>query len=137
MLKVVTMPWRNRLLYLWLLVCFPAVAQSTFQLSDSDYRPFTAPTDIVFPVKCDQQGNVYFRFSARGLGGFDVVKIAPDGSQKATYTYSAVPELKNDSLLAVSADDRGEIYELLKGPEHRVILLRFSGGGRTSEYRRS
>ena len=106
-----------------------AFSQTTVQLMDSDYHRLSTPTEIVFPVKCDDRGNVYFRSAARGPGKFDVVKIAPDGSQKATYTYSGVADIKDDTLLAASAGDHGEMYELLRAPGQRVLLLRFSENG--------
>ena len=113
----------------WVLLQAMACSQTTFQLTDSDYHPLTKPTDVVFPLKCDDQGNVYFRFSARGPGKFDVVKIAPDGAQKAIYTYSGIQDLRNDTLLADSVGKHGEMYELLSAPDHRVLLLRFSEDG--------
>lgn len=113
----------------WILAQGVALSQTSFQLTDSNYHPLTRPTDIVFPVKCDDHGNVYFRFSARGPGKFDVVKVAPDGSQKAVYTYSGAADLKDDTLLAASVGDHGEMLELLKAPGQRVILLRFSEDG--------
>ena len=61
-------------------------------------------------------------------GKFDVVKIAPDGSQKATYSYSGVADIKDDTLLAASAGDHEEMYELLRAPGQRV-LLRLSENG--------
>lgn len=123
------MSWRTRGICVWILACTFASGQTSFQLTDSDYHPFANPTAIVFPVKCDDRGNVYFRFSARGPGKFDVVKIAPDGSQKAMYAYSGVADIKDDTLLAASAGDHGEMYELLRAPGQRVLLLRFSENG--------
>lgn len=106
-----------------------ALGQTIIQLTDSDFHRLSMPTGIAFPVKCDDRGNVYFRSAVRGPGKFDVVKIAPDGSQKATYTYSGVADIKDDTLLAASAGDHGEMYELLRAPGQRVLLLRFSENG--------
>ncbi len=118
----------------WTLVLGCALyGQTVLQLADSDYHPLTEPVQIVFPVKCDDQGNVYFRVSARGPGRFDVVKIAPDGSQKSVYSYSGVADLKDDSLLANSESEHGEMYELLRASGHRILLLHFSEDGRLEE----
>jgi hypothetical protein len=123
------MCWRTTGICVWLLAQTAAFGQTTFQLTDSDYHPLANHTDIVFPVKCDDRGNVYFRFSARGPGKFDVVKIAPDGSQKAVYTYAGVQDIKNDTLVADSVGKHGEMYELVSAPDYRVLLLRFSEDG--------
>jgi hypothetical protein len=123
------MSWRSIGLYVWILSQAVAYGQTTFQLSDSNYHPLTKPTDIVFPVKCDDHGNVYFRFSAHGPGKFDVVKIAPDGAQKAVYSYWGDAKLRDDTLLADSVGEHGEMYELLGGAGHRVLLVRFSAEG--------
>jgi hypothetical protein len=121
--------WRTMGICVWMLGQALSFAQTTFQLTDSDYHPLANHTDIVFPVKCDDRGNVYFRSSARGPGKFDVVKIAPDGSQTAVYTFSGVADIKDDSLVAASAGDHGEMYELLRTSGQRVLLLRFSENG--------
>jgi hypothetical protein len=116
----------------WGLLTFaPVIAagQMTIQLTDSTYYPLKKPTDVVFPVKCDDRGNVYFRSAARGPGKFDVVEVAPDGSEKATYTYSDNPELKDDTLLADAKGEHGDMYELLKARGQRLLLLRFSEDG--------
>jgi len=123
------MTWRSIGLCIWILNQAVAYGQTTLQLSDSKYNPLAKPTDIVFPVKCDDHGNVYFRFSAHGSGKFDVVKVGPDGAQKAVYSYWGDAKLKDDTLLADSAGEHGEMYELLGGSGHRVRLVRFSAEG--------
>jgi hypothetical protein len=108
-----------------------AHGQAIHQLAASAYHTLANPTtDIVFPVKCDSHGNVYYLFSARGFGRFDVAKFAPDGSQEAIYSYADVSELKNAVLLADSVSDYGELYELVRSPDSRVRLLRFAEDGR-------
>jgi hypothetical protein len=114
------------------LFCFYAasVCQTPLELADTNYHPLTNPTDIVLPIKCDHQGNVYFRSAAaRGPGKFDVVEVAPDGSQKAIYTYASDANLKDATLLADSAAEHGEMYELVRARGRKLVLLRFSENG--------
>jgi hypothetical protein len=70
-------------------------------------------TGVVWPLKCDSDGNVYFRFQTADRRSFNVSRFAPDGTQKATYRSSNIPELKDSTVNDFSIAEDGKLYELV------------------------
>ena len=86
------------------------------------------------PAKCDSAGNIYSRFGP-GVGGlFQVSKFAPDGSQKSSYRYQSIPDLREAAFLEDFAiGEGGEVYELLSVWKNRTFLLAFKSDGEIGE----
>jgi len=112
------------------------MAQTLFQqLSPSEVHPLSWPTGSpVLPLKCDEDGNVYARFLLGVLPSpsSEIVKIAPDGTKKATFDYARVPDLGKAFAPDFSIGVTGELYEVVEVPTRKgnqVLLLRFSENG--------
>jgi hypothetical protein len=87
----------------------------------------TNDLQVVFPLKCDDRGDVYFRFPSRGVY-FDVARISSDGSQKATYRFSDDPDLKGASAQDFAIAEGGTIFELVQHQGYYVV--EFSADGK-------
>ncbi len=83
--------------------------------------------EVVFPLKCDDDGNGYFRFPSPGVY-FDVARISPDGSQKATYRFSDDPDLKGSSVQDFAIGEGGTVYELVR--DNGYFIAEFSRDGK-------
>lgn len=102
-----------------------ASAQVVLQSSPAQTHRLASAQAITAPVKCDADGNVYLRFPSASPASFDIVKLSPDGSQKATYRYSEVPEIKDAFVHDFAIGNDGKVYELAQVSGKRVFVVEF------------
>lgn len=94
------------------------------------YRP------PIVPVKCDSDGNVYYRPAInRAMGLSPVVRISADGRKTTTMDISAAPEFSKGgvSIRDFTVSPRGDVYMIGTDlAKDRTVILRFDSQGKYS-----
>ncbi len=119
--------------YLLLLCCSLAFriasSQAVLRPVPSQTHRLATAQSITVPIKCDSEGDTYFRFPSSSPSTFDLVKLSQDGSEKAKYRYYDLPDLKNAFVEDFAIADDGKVYELAQISGRRMFVIRFSPDG--------
>lgn len=106
-----------------------ASGQVTLPIEVSHTYPLAAPFDqLVLPLKCDADRNLYGRFGIVP-GTTSLVKIAADGHAVSKFDYSQVPKVERNMLADFFVTRDGEVYALAQTSSDSYLALQFSNDG--------
>jgi hypothetical protein len=89
-------------------------------------------TGLFMPVKCDDNGDLYFRGAVTGerpkVAARTLKKLSRDGFLRTRFSFDASPELKGLDPYDFAVRPDGEVYASAAGPED-VYIVEFDGNG--------
>jgi hypothetical protein len=80
------------------------------------------------PVRCDHDGNVYFRGLEQGNASSPVLRVNPKKDGAITYTLDNEPDLRLSAVQDFSVAPDGDLFELVQGQD-AVYVASFSSDG--------
>ncbi len=117
---------------LWAAVPFSLTAQAlrivptgTHVLQTQWNRP------IHLPVKCDQEGNIYFRNFETGITSSPVVRVSQKRDDVTSFSVANDPDLKGASVRDFAVTPDGTVFELVHAGND-VYVVEFSDDGSVS-----
>lgn len=106
------------------------VAQNVSLTATSGYVfPLEGARALYMPLRCDFDGNFYFREYESGISASPVLKVTARAENLTKFSLDSVPELKRASIQDFSVTSDGTVYELLQFGDD-VIIAEFSRDGR-------
>ena len=111
------------------LVAASGLCQTVLSPEPSQTHRLATAQTITLPIKCDSDGNMYFRNPSNSPSTFDLIKIAKDGTQKAAFRYYEAPDLKRAFVEDFAVGDDGKVFELAQVSREKIFVLRFSSDG--------
>lgn len=112
-----------------LLVAGLGLCQNVLSPEPSQTHRLATAQSITLPIKCDSDGNVYLRNPSSSPSTLDLIKIAKDGTEKATFRYYEAPDLKRAFVEDFAVGDDGKVFELAQVSRENIYVLRFSSDG--------
>ena len=107
------------------------------KVRDSIPVPSLFATPIMFPARCDREGNVYVRFYQYPAPlAAPFVRISKDGAVTATYTLPSGPDYKTSQSSEFALGPRGEFFLIATSPgpqgerKVKVDILSFDKDGK-------
>jgi hypothetical protein len=106
------------------------IAQNVSLTATSGYvLPLEGAHALYLTLRCDFDGNFYFREYESGLSASPVLKVTARAENLTRFSLDSVPELKGASIQDFSVTSDGTVYELLQFGDD-VIIAEFSRDGR-------
>jgi hypothetical protein len=107
-----------------------AQTQGTLELSGAKAIISTASSGVMEPVRCDDDGNLFARFTAGNtLLRSPVSRVSADGSAKVVFDLLSTAERRDWKVVDFYPGDGGDLYELAQSPAADYFVVRFSADG--------
>lgn len=88
-------------------------------------------SSLLLPVKCDQEGNIYFRRSQMSGAFFaPIVKLSPDGKRSVLFDINQAPLETRGSIRDFATDRYGDLHVLVDRGRRGVSVVTFNADGR-------
>ena len=114
----------------FLMIAMVAASAQSLEIVRSDVTVLQTQWQrpLHLPVRCDQDGNIYFRGFEQGNPSSPVLRVNPKNDSAITYLLDNEPDLRLSPVQDFSVAPDGGLYELVQGPD-AVYVASFSEDG--------